>query len=185
MLKIRKYESKDRENLKKICIETSGLPVGTKTERDFLFTMYNDYYAEKEPGNIFVAVDEEDNAVGYILCAEDFDKYYSVFKREYLGKIKAMGFKYYFMAMCEIAVHKAFSKKYKAHLHIDILPLCQGKGTGTELVNSLKSHLKSKGINSLMLSCGAANTGAVRFYQKNNFIIHKKIMGSCIMVCEF
>lgn len=185
MNRIRKYESEDRENLKKICIETSGLPTETETDRKFLFLMYNDYYAEKEPDNVFVAVNDEDEAVGYILCAEDFGKYLSVFRKTYLPEIRKLGFKYYFMAMGEIGVHKLFAKKFKAHLHIDILSECQGKGTGTALMNELKNHLKSKGINKLMLSCGMGNKLAIKFYKKNNFRIHRNIMGSCIMVSEF
>ncbi len=185
MNRIRKYESKDRDNLKKICIETSGLPTETEKDRSFLFLMYNDYYAEIEPQNVFVAVNENDEAVGYILCAEDFEKYLSVFKKAYLSEIKKLGFKYYFMALGEISVHRLFSKKYKAHLHIDILSECQGKGTGTALMNELKRHLKSKGINKLMLSCGMGNKSAIKFYKKNNFRLLRNIMGSCIMVSEF
>ncbi len=185
MNNIRKYESKDRDNLKRICIETSGLPTETEKDKEFLFLMYNDYYAEIEPENVFVAVNDNDEAVGYILCSEDFSRYLSVFNRSYLPRIKSLGFKYFFMAVSEISVHKLFSKKYKAHLHIDILSECQGKGTGTALMNELKSHLKNKGINSLMLSCGMGNELAIKFYKKNNFRLHKNIMGSCIMVCEF
>ncbi|MBE6774703.1 MAG: GNAT family N-acetyltransferase [Ruminococcaceae bacterium] len=185
MNKIRKYESKDKENLRKICIETSGMPTGTETERKFLYLMFNDYYSEVEPENLFVAVNDEDEAVGYILCAEDFDRYVSVFKKTYLPEIRRLGIKYYVMALGELGIHKLFAKKYKAHLHIDILSECQGKGTGTALMNALKSHLKAKGINSLMLSCGMGNKLAIRFYKKNNFRLHRNIMGSCIMVCEF
>lgn len=185
MNNIRKYESKDRENLKKICIETSGLPTETEKDREFLFLMYNDYYAEVEPENIFVAVNDKDEAVGYIFCAENFDRYLSEFKSSYLPRIKKLGFRYCVMALGEIGVHRLFSKKYKAHLHIDILSECQGKGTGTALMNELKKHLKSKGINSLMLSCGMGNKLAIKFYKKNNFRIHRNIMGSCIMISEF
>ena len=185
MNSIREYERKDRENLRKICIETSGLSTETEKDREFLFLMFNDYYAEVEPENVFVAVNENDEAVGYILCAENFDRYLSVFKKSYLPRIKELGFKYYSMALSEIAVHRLFSKKHKAHLHIDILSECQGKGTGTALMNELKAHLKSKGISSLMLSCGMGNKLAIRFYKKNNFRLHRNIMGSCIMVCEF
>lgn len=185
MNKIRKYESKDKENLRKICIETSGLPTETEKDREFLFLMFNDYYSEVEPENVFVAVNDSDEAVGYILCAEDFGRYFAVFKKTYLKRIRKLGFRYYCMALGEIAVHSIFSKKYKAHLHIDILSECQGKGTGTALMNALKEHLKEKGINSLMLSCGMGNKLAIKFYKKNHFRLHRNIMGSCIMISEF
>lgn len=185
MITVRKYEKKDRENLFKICVETSSLPTETKKDLDFLNLMYNDYYASAEAENCFVAANDNDDAVGYILCAENFDRYLKTFKGLYLPEIKKLGIKYYIMAISEIAVHSLFKNKYPAHLHIDILPLCQGKGTGTALMNELKDHLKEKGIDSLMLSCGMNNKKAIRFYEKNDFKMIANIAGSCIMACKF
>lgn len=185
MITIRKYQEKDRENLLKICIETSSLPTESEKDLDFLNLMFNDYYAIVEPDNCFVAADENDEAVGYILCAENFDRYFKTFKGLYLPMIKKLGMKYYTMAISEIAVHSIFRKKYPAHLHIDILPVCQGKGTGTALMNELKDHLKEKGIDTLMLSCGMGNKRAIKFYEKNDFKMIANIAGSCIMVSKF
>ena len=67
MITVRKYEEKDKENLRKICLETSSIPVETHEQRAFLYLMYNDYYSEVEPHNIFVAANDNDEAVGYIL----------------------------------------------------------------------------------------------------------------------
>lgn len=181
MINIRKYQDKDKEYLRDICIKTSKLPVGTETERKFLTLMYNDYYTEIEGRNCFVAVDESDIPVGYILCAEDFNTYAKIFKKAYLPQIRKLGMKYYFMAVTEMVGHKLFSKKFPAHLHIDILDICQGQGVGTKLVNELKAHLKSKNIPALMLSCGGDNTMAVKFYKKNNFEVIKNLAGSYIM----
>lgn len=185
MITIRKYQEKDRENLLKICIETSSLPTESEKDLDFLNLMFNDYYAIVEPDNCFVAADENDEAVGYILCAENFDRYFKTFKGLYLPMIKKLGMKYYTMAISEIAVHSIFRKKYPAHLHIDILPVCQGKGTGTALMNELKDHLKEKGIDTLLLSCGMGNKRAIKFYEKNDFKMIANIAGSCIMVSKF
>ena len=181
MINIRKYQDKDKEYLRDICIKTSKLPVGTEPERQFLTLMYNDYYTEIEGRNCFVAVNENDIPVGYILCAEDFNTYAKIFKKAYLPQIRKLGMKYYFMAVTEMVGHKLFSKKFPAHLHIDILDICQGQGVGTKLVNELKAHLKSKNIPALMLSCGGDNTMAVKFYKKNNFKVIKNLAGSYIM----
>ena len=81
MINIRKYEEKDKELLRDICIKTSKLPIETKEQRAFLTLMYNDYYTEVEGRNIFVAVDENDVAVGYILCAENYSRYSKVFRK--------------------------------------------------------------------------------------------------------
>ncbi len=185
MITVRKYEEKDRENIFKICVETSALSTETQKDLDFLNLMYNDYYAALESENCFVAANENDEAVGYILCAQNYDEYYKRFKGLYLPRIKKLGFKYYVMAMGEIGVHGLFKKNYPAHLHIDILPVCQGKGTGTALVKALKAHLKENGVDSLMLSCGMNNKGALKFYKKNGFKQLANIAGSCIMVSKF
>ncbi|MBQ7295018.1 MAG: GNAT family N-acetyltransferase [Clostridia bacterium] len=185
MISIRKYQPKDKENLRKICIETSRLPKATLEQREFLTVAFNDYYTENEPDNIFVAVNEDDEAVGYILCSENFYDFYDTMKKFYLPAIKELGMSYYISALGEILTHKAFSKKYPAHLHIDILDVCQGQGVGTRLMNELKAHLKSKKINNVMLSCGMSNKQAVKFYLKNDFKIIKNIFGSAIMASEF
>ncbi len=185
MINIRKYQPKDKENLRKICIETSKLPTETKTQRDFLTVMYNDYYTENEPDNIFVAVNEDDEAVGYILCGENFYDFYDIMKKFYLPEVKEMGFSFYVAGLSEILLHKAFSRKYPAHLHIDILDVCQGQGVGTRLMTELKVHLKSKKINNVMLSCGMGNKQAIKFYLKNDFKIIKNVLGSAVMASEF
>lgn len=181
MINIRKYREDDKEALREICIKTSRLPVETETQRKYLYLMYNDYYTEVEGENCFVAADENDVAVGYILCAENFARYSETFRKSYLPEIRKLGFRYYIMALGEMAAHFLYSKKYPAHLHIDILDICQGKGVGTRLMNELKNHLKSKKIPALMLSCGGDNTMAVRFYKKNNFKVIKNLAGSYIM----
>ena len=184
MISIRKYQDKDKEYLRNICIKTSKLPVETHTQRDFLTLLYNDYYTEVEGHNCFVAVDENDIPVGYILCAENFGVYSKKFTKQYLPRIKKLGLNYYIMTLGEMMGHRLFSKKYPAHLHIDILDCCQGQGVGTKLMNELKAHLKAKGIPALMLSCGGDNTMAVKFYKKNNFKVIKNLAGSYIMGIE-
>lgn len=185
MAGVRKYLDKDKENLRKICIATSGLPTETEWDRNFLYLMYNDYYSECEKDNCFVFTDDNDEAVGYILCAPDFDAYIERMKKDYLPKIEYLGKKYYLSAKGEILLHSIFKKKYPAHLHIDILPDYQHMGAGTMLVDALKAHLKESGIKGLMLSAGAGNKKAIAFYKKNNFKKIANILGSVIMAIEF
>ena len=181
MIEIRKYNPKDKENLRRICIETSSMPIETETQRKFLTLMFNDYYTEAEPENCFVAVNEDDEAVGYIICSINYDGYNKIFSKFYLPEIKELGLKYYIMAKSEMLLHGFFKNKYPAHLHIDILDTCQGQGVGTRLMNALCDHLKENKVNGIMLSCGAANTKAIKFYKKNSFVLIKNILGSCIM----
>ncbi len=184
MINIRKYEPKDKQNLIKVLYETSSLPLETEKQRKFLELMFNDYYTEAEPDCCFVAVNEDDEAVGYILCAKDYDTYEKNFKNFYLPEIKELGFNFYTMAMGELFVHKLLKNKYPAHLHIDILDVCQGQGVGTRLVNALSEHLSQNGVHGLMLSCGMGNTGAIKFYQKNKFNKIMNFFGNYLMAKE-
>lgn len=184
-ISVRQFCSDDKQAVRDICIETSSFPMEQKGMREFIILMYNDYYTEIEPENCFVAVGGDGNVLGYLLCAQDFDRYYRIFRTLYLPEIRKLGIKYYIMAMSEIYTHKAFSKKYPAHLHIDLTAACRRKGVGTMLMNELKRRLKEKNTNALMLSCGASNTAAVKFYEKNNFKTVCLTPGGKIMACKF
>lgn len=185
MITLRKYKPEDKEQLRKICIETSRLPIETQSQRDFLLLLYNDYYTEVEPDNCIVAADEDDIPVGYIICAQNFKAYVKTFSKFYLPEIKELGYDFFIQAVMEMAGHSLYARKYPAHLHIDILDICQGQGVGTKLIAELKENLKKKGINSLMLSCGADNTGAIRFYKRNDFKVLNTLFGGCVMGSKF
>jgi ribosomal protein S18 acetylase RimI-like enzyme len=62
-----------------------------------------------------------------------------------------------------------FKSKYPAHLHINLLPEYQGKGYGTEMLETLFAALKERGINGVMLLASAENKGAIKFYKRNGF----------------
>lgn len=178
---IRKYRPEDKNNLITVLYETSSMPIETEDQKEFLRLMFNDYYTEQEPENCFVVADEQDNAVGYILCARDYDTYERVFREKYLPRIKELGKSYAMIVWGEFFVHKIFKKQYPSHLHIDILPVCQGKGAGSRLVDSLCAHLKENNSHGLMLSCGMGNKGAIRFYSRNGFVKKVNLFGNCLM----
>lgn len=60
----------------------------------------------------------------------------------------------------------AFSVKYPAHLHIDILPEYQGQKVGTALMSALKEKLVSDNIKGVMLCVGKGNVRAIDFTKK-------------------
>jgi len=178
---IRKYKETDKEAVRNICVVTSGLPTETKKDKDFLFLMFNDYYTDFEPDSTFVAVDDDDNAVGYILCAKDFDIYRESMEKFFLPRIRQLGLKYTIMAKTEMFIHSLFKKKYPAHLHIDIHPDYQKMGLGTLMIDALSDYLKGERIYGLMLSAGMNNKGAIAFYGKNGFCKEANIIGSVVM----
>lgn len=181
---VRSYEPKDEKRLREICIETSGFSIKSKKDREFLYYMYNDYYTEFEPESCFVAVNDNDEAIGYILCAKDFDAYLETMNKFYIPRIVHLGFKYNVIVHSEIFAYKLLKKNYPAHLHIDILPEYQKTGLGRKLVDELKAYLKAQEVPGVMLSVGVGNKGAIEFYKKNGFKTQINLFGSNLMVFD-
>ncbi len=63
---------------------------------------------------------------------------------------------------------------YPAHLHIDLLPVCQGQGLGRKLMHTFTDRLRELGVPALHLGVGKRNSGAVKFYERVGFHIIKE-----------
>lgn len=183
-MNIRPYTESDKTNMRRICIETANAADAATDRQRFLTLLYCDYYIEKEPQNCFVIANETDDAVGYVVCSENFGKYKKAFV-PYLQSIKQIGIKEYIFAVGEVIAHSLLSKNYPAHLHIDILPEYQHKGGGTRLINALTEHLAAKGIHSLMLIVNSKNKNALKFYKKNGFRQYINLFGAIYMTIDF
>ena len=166
---IRPYDKKDRERVRQICLKNADCLYAPEDTKKYILLMYCDYYIEQEPENCFVAVDANDNAVGYIICAEDYERYARTFRAHYLPEADAISLRRFVEARLDLLSHSMFKSVYPAHFHIDIDEDHQREGLGTLLVAALKLHLKRKNINGMMLVCGADNKQAINFYKKNGF----------------
>ncbi len=168
MLTIRKYEEKDYDNVCYVCLNSEGDDDMSEELCEFVLHTFCEYYIEKEPENCFV-LDDDGRAVGYIICAENFDRFKKVFDEEYY--IRNLHFDEGRLQWAREAylLHEKFKEEYPAHLHIDILPEYQRGGYGGKLVAALSEHLKSKGICGVMLTTGTKNTTANNFYKKYGF----------------
>ncbi len=170
-MEIRKYQPKDRETCRDICHKTATAPKYVES-KELVCALYCDYYVDNEGENCFVIADDEDNAVGYILCAPD-QKKFDEGAKPYLKMARKMDFFESIGPTLESKFLRGVCKKYPAHLHIDILPICQGQGCGSKLIKTLEEHLKSLGIKGVRLGVGGDNTGAHRFYERNGFkLVH-------------
>lgn len=185
MNSVRGYREKDKENVRRICVESAGCKDADEEIRQYLTLLYCDYYIEHEPENCFVAVDEQDNAVGYIICSGNYYEFERIFSEEYLPKIAALGAKRYVDAKLDLLSHGMFKDMYPAHLHINIDENYRRIGLGSYMLSVLKAHLKKKGISNVMLVCDNDNYSAIAFYEKNGF---KKLLSTKMgvaMVQEF
>lgn len=170
MTNIRPYRETDKYNVQRICLQTVNDDVqfeGLNRENaPFFLTVYCNYYIEKEPQNCFVTVDGNDEAVGYIICAENVKKYRKTFMKEYFPKLEK---KRRLMVFGEVLAYHFFALRYPAHMHIDILKEYRGGGTGTKMLEILTEHLKNKGISGVQLCVSEANTRGIKFYERFGF----------------
>lgn len=170
---IRPYEEKDKENVRFICLNSEGECKMTETEQKYILTTYCDYFIEQEGRNCFVAVDENDRAIAYIICAEDYDAYKKIFDEKYIPRLDedmvVWGFNARKGADGSAKLQGKHKKDFPAHLHIDVLPEYHRQGIGHRLVDTLSAHLKAKEICGVMLTVGAANERGQAFYNKYGF----------------
>jgi GNAT superfamily N-acetyltransferase len=149
-IKIKPYENKYFDHTRTICYETST-SYHTPERAPILWGLYHDWYVLNSPETCFVATNENDIAVGYILCAPDFETYTA----------ENPDNKY--------EQYREHAKIYPAHLHIDILPEYQGAGIGGVLLNTLYKKLESMNIGGVHLTCGPKKTNAIKFYLKHGY----------------
>ncbi|HZK21465.1 MAG TPA: GNAT family N-acetyltransferase [Oscillospiraceae bacterium] len=176
MISVRAYQDKDRKAVEKICIATAGeKAIREPMWGETILNIYCRYYITKAKDFCFVAVDETDTPIGYILCAPDREEYKREFLRDEVKAIRKYNVIYSAFALGEMILSLPFEKRYPAHLHIDILEGFRHMGIGSELMESLCTKLQSVRVRGIMLSVAATNKNAIKFYQKNGF---KRLLGS-------
>jgi ribosomal protein S18 acetylase RimI-like enzyme len=146
-------------------------------------TIYSAYYIKEEAENAFV-LEDDGLVVGYIVCAKNYKDYSKKFRKIYAEEVKKLDFSAGVFAKMLPLTYLVFSKKYPAHLHIDINADFTGNGNGTKMMTALLEHLKSKNVKGVMLIVGAHNTAAVRFYKRNGFKILCSLFGGTAMAKE-
>jgi ribosomal protein S18 acetylase RimI-like enzyme len=172
---IRPYQQKDYENLREVCFVTATPPYNKN--KDITAALFCEYYLNYEGEHCFVVADQDDNAVGYILCAPDYTEFVKKFTKYQLPIVRKLSFKEYVLHKLEFMYNKKVAKDYPAHLHIDIMPDFQRMGMGKKLVDALMAHLNSIGVQKLHLGCGASNEKGTSFYKKIGFHIVKTVVG--------
>ncbi len=173
-MNIRPYENKDRDAVRYVCLFSDGPEEMSENTQNFLLTTYCDYFIEKESENCFVATDQNDKAIGYIICTEDYDRFSKCFTNEYIPRIPEEEKTLHFYAETSAVLQGKHKKAYPAHFHIDILPEYQRMGIGSKLTDTLISHLKAKGIRGVMLTVSSENKKGIAFYEKYGFSLIEK-----------
>lgn len=184
MFVIKPYEDKYKEDVRSVCINTGPPEAATDDKvRTAILSAYCDYYIECEKENCLVLVDEDDTAQGYILCADNYREFRKGFA-PYLRKIRKCGMSNFVISFGEVLINGILSKKYPAHLHIDLNEQCRNGGYGTKLIETLCGNLKEKGVCGIMLIVSSVNEKAIRFYKKNGFRPLMSAFGGTVMAKE-
>lgn len=185
MYRIRKYVPQDRERLRYIAKQTAWKSY-QKSQRkaETVAIMYNDYFTQYESDNIFVAVNEEDIPIGYVICSTDYEQFKEKSNNELLPKAMAL-YKpiglVHFMLMRTLKQIK--QPERRVHFHIDLLPEAQRQGLGTALLDELCKHLYNNGFEYLS-ACGVNRfAGSYKFYKKYGFVTCRNhLIGTATML---
>lgn len=186
-MKIRPYCKKDFRFVQDICMATSSLAdEDSPINRAYLCTLYCDYYLDNQEEFCFVAVNDEDIPVGYILCSADCDDYLVKMDELYLPLVRKVnsGEFFKFNAMNKIT-QRYIRQGYTAHLHIDIMEEYQHQGLGTLLMEALCDKLQQSNVEGVYAICGIKNSVAKSFYEKRGFEDIDYISGAVVYGKKF
>jgi ribosomal protein S18 acetylase RimI-like enzyme len=183
---IRPYEARDRSAVRMVCYETGfmGDPVAWMwRDQESFSDIFTGYWTDREPESARVA-DLNGSVVGYLLGCTDSRNVWNAgklfthhaFARGCIARPGTAGVFLRMMTdgMSDAIHHRLppvtyYDARWPAHLHIDLLPVCQGRHVGTRLVEGWFETLKAEGIPGCHLQTMAQNTRAIAFFEKIGF----------------
>jgi len=187
-IRYRKIEKKDRRGVADICYKTGYMGEslegrGIFDDRTLFGLIFCIYYQIFEPDNSFVAVDEKDRLVGYIMGSLDtvsqkkgFDRHmrWRIFCRlagvtwwRHPGSAKEL---LRWLKVPELPTPEGLYDDYPAHLHMNLLPEFQGMGIGGKLMRNFLRHVKASRVKGVHLRTSNHNVKALPFYEKEGFV---------------
>ena len=176
---IRRYQAGDRDDVYDVCVRTGAAGQdarGRYSSDDLLGDIYAGPYLHIAPEHAYV-LDNGTRAVGYVIGTPSTPEFVAAFRSQWLPRMRgrydppdgspaseeerklADLFDPEQMLRPELA-------PYPAHLHINLLPDYQGAGHGRALMAVFLASAAAAGASSCYLVVRAANTGALRFYDK-------------------
>ncbi|WP_405793330.1 GNAT family N-acetyltransferase [Streptomyces sp. NBC_01506] len=181
---IRSYRPGDRDAVYDICVRTADAGGDARhlyPDNELVPSVFAGPYVELEPDLAFVLDNGEGRAVGYVVGVADTERFVAAYREKWLPVVgdrypapEGDGERTPSEVMAGL-LHDpermvvAELTAYPAHLHIDLLPLRQGRGYGRALIDALLDALRAKGVGAVHLSMLPANTGARAFYDRVGF----------------
>lgn len=172
---IRPYQNKDQAHVEQICIATAGAGfVKTPFREKAAVAAFCRYFITRCPETCFVAADERDIPVGYILCTTSFGNWCKYGPEQFLT-----GFPFSILwSIGSMLGGLPYVKNYPAHLHINLLPPYQHQGLGKRLMQVLEAELRKRNCSGVSLCVDQNNHGAMRFYESCGFHVLGRHPGS-------
>jgi ribosomal protein S18 acetylase RimI-like enzyme len=173
----------DRDAVYDICLRTADAgDDGTRLYTDPLLPghVWAGPYLALEPEHAFVVVDDVGRAIGYVLGALDSRAFEAELERAWWPTLRdrypladtatapgdrlARHLIHHPPRADEVLVHD-----HPSHLHIDLLPVAQGRGDGRRLVDRLLDSLRADGSRGVHLGVSVRNVRAIGFYRALGF----------------
>lgn len=183
MVELRRYRESDLEALYEICLVTgdSGSDASPlHRDRKVIGHLYSGPYGVLEPGNVFVAEDE-DGVAGYIVGTFDTDAFgekldldwWPALRQHYAGIPPAELTDTDRMRIAAITSPHAnpadIVARYPAHIHMNLLPRLRGKRVGSGLLHLWIDQARVAGVSGIHLGANATNSGGIAFWTRSGF----------------
>ncbi|MQA25212.1 MAG: GNAT family N-acetyltransferase [Micromonosporaceae bacterium] len=185
MAEIRRCRPGDRADLYRVCLATGdsgGDASALCRDPDLLGHLYVGPYLELEQSLAIALVDGE-GVAGYVLGAldtRDFEAraerlWWPALRRRYPEPDPAVRPTWTRDDRLAHLIHRPpraapeITATHPSHLHIDLLPRCQGAGHGRRMMATLCDALRERGSPGVHLGVGRRNERAIAFYHRVGF----------------
>ena len=181
MVVLRPYRPDDLDALYDICLVTgSSGEDATPLHSDgrLIGHIYAAPYGVLEPGNVFVAEDDQ-GVAGYVVGTHDTDAFEARLEREWWPALREH---YTTVSDAELTpadrqriaiIHNPGANpadivaQYPAHIHMNLLPRLRGQRVGTGLLQLWVDQARQAGVKGIHLGASISNTGGVAFWSRN------------------
>ncbi len=170
-MKIRPYEKRDFRYVQDICMAFSPYAEeDTPVNRAAHCAMYCDYYLDFQPEYCFVAVDDEDIPVGYLLCVVDMDQYQDCMHEMYLPLVKKVSGGDYFRFLAETKVCERYVRQgYTAHIYLNVLSDYSPDEGCAQLLHAAESRLQEIFVEGLYVIVGQKDKAMRTFFEAQGY----------------
>jgi len=189
---IRKYAAKDRKAVENIHFKVgiTAYSMSRNPENKKTYSKLIEYHVTKEPESCFV-LENDGKVAGYLVgclddrnykdvwitvkaCSDFLFRYFKLNKKD--RRFFYCQIRTFFTALLGITPEFRVKKpKNAGHLHMNLLPECQGKGLGSLLIKRFLKYAKSKKVKAIHADAIEASFGNNKnFWIKNGFEIYSR-----------